>query len=87
VTTVAHLGRAQQILGDWRAGLDLAAVPWFMRCPRSIASGLATDLSQLGWTMRDILVLYHQQFAPDFTDLVSSIRRHNRMIREIFDLP
>jgi hypothetical protein len=37
--------------------------------------------------LRDILVLYHQQFAPDFTDLVSSIRRHNRMIREIFDLP
>jgi hypothetical protein len=32
-------------------------------------------------------VLYHQQFAPDFTDLASSIRRHNRMIREIFDLP
>jgi len=68
-------------------GSDLAAIPWFMRGPRGIDVGLATDLSQLGWTMRDILVLYHQQFAPDFTDLASSIRRHNQMIREIFDLP
>jgi hypothetical protein len=58
-----------------------------MRGPSGIDVGLATDLSKLGWTMRDILVLYHQHFAPDFTILLSSIRRHNRIIREIFDLP
>jgi hypothetical protein len=80
-------GQGPADLRRMEGGFDLAAVPWFMRGPNGIDVGLATDLSQLGWSMRDILVLYHQQFAPDFTDLASSIRRHNRMIREIFDLP
>ena len=53
-------GQGPSDLRRREGGLDLAAVPWFMRGPRGIDVGLATDLSQLGWSMRDILVLYHQ---------------------------
>ena len=64
-------GQGPADLRRMEGGFDLAAVPWFMRGPNGIDVGLATDLSQLGWSMREYWCSTTSNSLP-----ISRISRH-----------